>query len=177
MHPLVRLKLIKQKNDMDSTRAYHDSTTTHYTKSELYKLKELGRIFYIQDRLGLDEVSVKIGVPLHTVKKWAAAGGWERMQKNFIVLREEEAASLFEELAELRASIKEKPKGKRFPDAKEAAIRRQLGREIKDLQAAPLLRDVVYACKGVLEFTRKTDLRKAQELAPLMEQYVETLIA
>jgi hypothetical protein len=146
-----------------------------YSKQELDKLKDHAKILYVNDRLTQEEISAKTGVHCNTISRWATAGGWKKLRRNIVLTHGEQIANLLDELIQLNASIREKPEGRQFADSKEADIRRKLVRDIKDLEGSASLTEILYASKGILEFIRKIDLAKAQEIARWIDRYVKSL--
>jgi uncharacterized protein YjcR len=97
-----------------------------HNKAELEKLKDYAKILYTRDKLTQEEVAERTGVHANTINKWVADGNWKKLQRNFILTRQEQLAFMMDELIELNASIMQKPKGKRFADYKETMIRHQM---------------------------------------------------
>jgi len=147
-----------------------------HTKAELEQLKEFAKILYTRDRLTQQEVSLKTGVHFNTINNWVATGNWKKLQRNLSLEREEQLAKMLDELIELNNDIEEKPKGKRYADAKESAIRDRLVRNIKDLQSGPSLFDAVSNCKAVVDFFAATDLAKAREMSDSLDEYVQWIL-
>ena len=150
---------------------------TPYSKDELEKLKDYAKILYTRDRLTQEEVSEKTGLHHNTINKWSVEGGWKKLRRNFVATREEQMARMLDELIELNDKIGERPKGSRYADAKESAIRHRLVSDIKYLETNAALSEVLNTARGLLNFIRKIDLAKAQELSRWIDQYIKSLLA
>jgi len=147
-----------------------------HSKAELEQQKEFAKVLFIKDKLTMEQLSVKIGVHYNTIKKWAAAGEWKKLQRNFMILREEQISGMLDELMELNASIRAKPKGKRFADPKESIVRKRLVSDLKDLGISVELSQAVPVCIALTEFIRKADLAKAQEIIRWINPFIESLM-
>lgn len=147
-----------------------------YTNDELTKLKDYAKILFTRDRLTMEQVSVKTGVHANTVSHWVAEGGWKKLQRNFVLTREEQQANMLDELIQLNASIREKPEGKQFADSKESVIRNKLVQNIKDLEGAASLSQTVDVCKALMYFINAVDHEKAVEMSKWMDQYIKSFL-
>ena len=146
-----------------------------HNKQDLERLKKYAKDLYVNDKLMQDEVSVKTGVHVNTISRWAAAGGWKKLRRNYILTRTEQLANLLDELGQLNASIREKPDGLQFADSKQADIRRKLVRDITTLEGSASIGEACHTAKGILEYIRRRDLSKAQEMAQWMDGYIRSL--
>ena len=146
------------------------------SKEETERLKDYAKTLFTQDRLSQKEVAIKSGISEATISKWVVAGNWSKLQRNFLLTREEQMANLLDELAELNAHIKKKAEGLRFADSKEGDVRRKLIRDIKDLETKASLPEVIASCKGLLDFVRKIDLATAQSFSKLIDGYIKSLL-
>ena len=147
-----------------------------HTRIELEKLKEYAQILYIRDQLTYEEISQKTGVHEKTIDRWATAGSWKKLQRNFPLIREEQVAYLQDELIKLNASIRKRPEDRQFANSKEADVRRKLVRDIKDLGTGISLADIVTVCKNAVDFTCNYDMTKARQLSDLLDPYVQSLL-
>lgn len=144
-------------------------------KEEVERRKNHAKILFIRDGVTTQkELSQKVGISEKTIGKWINEEGWEKLQRNFVLTREEQMANLLDELSELNAFIRLKPEGKRFADAKEGDVRRKLIKDIKELETKALLPDIIHACVGLLDFIRKADLSKAQDLSRFVDAYIKS---
>lgn len=147
------------------------------TKDEIERRKSHAKLLFTRDGITTQkELAQRVGISEKTMGKWINEEKWERLQQNFLLTREEQMANLLAELSEINAFIKRKPEGMRFADAKEADVRRKLIKDIKELETSALLPDIIHACAGLLDFVRKVDLQKAQELARYVDAYVKSLL-
>jgi len=147
-----------------------------HTKVELEQLKEFAKILYTRDRLTQQEVSARTGVHFNTINNWVAAGNWKKLQRNFNLEREQQLAKMLDELIELNNDIGEKPKGKRYADFRESAVRDRLVRNIKDLHTGPSPADAVSNCIAVVDFFANIDMAKARQVSDWLDQYVQSIL-
>ena len=146
------------------------------TRAETEKLKDYAKGLFVNQNLSQKEVATRAGISEHTISKWATDGQWSKLQRNFILTRQEQMACLLDELVEINAFIKTKDAGFRFADAKLGDVRRKLIKDIKELETKAALPEIIAACKGLLDFIRRIDLPKAQELEKLVDGYIKSLL-
>lgn len=144
------------------------------TKEELQRLHDYAKILITQNKLNQTEASKKTGISKVTMNKWYNEGNWGKLQQNFFLTRKERMADLLDELTEFQESIKNKDAGKRFADSKEADVRSKLIKGIKDLETNASLPEIINSCEGLLEFIRKIDLEKAQELVGYVDAFIKS---
>ena len=168
----ARLKAIDVTTPLKNDKNHMNPHTT----DELAKLKEYAKILFTRDRLTMEQVSVKTGVHANTVSHWVAEGGWKKLQRNFVITREEQMANMLDELIQLNASIREKPEGKQFADSKESVIRNKLIQNIKDLEGDASLSQTVDVCKALSNFVNRIDHEKAVEMVNWMDEYIKTFL-
>ena len=147
-----------------------------HPNDESAALKGYAKILFTRDRLSQEEVSVQTGVHANTVNRWVAEGGWKKLQRNFVLTREEQMANMLDELIQLNASIRQKPDGKQFADSKESAVRHKLVRDIKNLETSASLSETINVAKGLVGFIRKIDLEKAKEVCRWADQYIKSFL-
>ncbi|MGB4774747.1 MAG: DDE transposase family protein [Daejeonella sp.] len=145
------------------------------TKDQIEQRKNHAKLLYTREGvITQKELAQRVSISEKTIGLWIKEEGWERLQKNFLLTREEQMANLLDELAQLNAFIKLKPEGLRFADAKEGDVRRKLIKDIKELETKALLPDIIHACAGLLDFIRKADLSKAQELGRYVDAFIKS---
>lgn len=136
--------------------------------------KEWAQTLITKERLSQKEAAAKVGVSTTTMNKWYREEGWEKLQRNFLLTRSEQMAALLDELVEINEHIKTYPEGKRFADSKLGDVRRKLVKDIKELETKAALPEIIHACVQLLEFVRKIDLAKAQELSGLIDAFIKS---
>ena len=146
------------------------------SRADLEKLNGYAKILFVQDKLSQKEISAKTDVSEKTIGKWVAEGNWEKLRKNFVLTRQEQMGNLLDELEELNQVIKDRPKGQRFADSKEADIRRKIIKDIKELETKTNKPEAISACIALLEFIRKIDLKVAQELSKYIDGFIKSLM-
>ena len=148
--------------------------TKRKSKEELDRLRDWAKTLITKEKLTQKETAERIGVTTATMNKWYADGKWENLKKNILLTREEQMIMLQDELVRLNDFISKKPEGTRWADGKEANIRRYLVKDIKDLETKAALPEIIHACQGLLEFVRKVDLAKAQELSKYVDGFIKS---
>jgi transposase len=144
------------------------------TKKELEQLKDHAKLLITREGLTQKEAALRTDISATTINKWYAEGKWDKLQKNILLTRPEQLANLYEELEELNEVIKKREAGKRFADSKEADARRKLLKDIETLEKEASIPEVIHVCSGLLDFVRKVDLKKAQELSKYIDGFVKS---
>lgn len=148
--------------------------TTKRTKKELERLKNHAQLLITREGLTQKEAATRTGISTTTINKWYNEGEWSKLQKNFLLTREEQMANLLNELVAINEHILAKPEGERFADSKLGDVRRKLVKDIKELETKAALPEIIHACTGLLEFIRKVDLDKAQELSKYVDGFIKS---
>jgi uncharacterized protein YjcR len=136
--------------------------------------KDWAKTLITKERLSQKEAAAKVGVSPQTMSKWYKEENWEKLQKNFLLTRSEQMAFMLEELVAINEAVRSKPDGQRFADSKLGDVRRKLVKDIKELETKAALPEVIHACVQLLEFVRKIDLAKAQELSGLIDAFIKS---
>jgi len=136
--------------------------------------KDYAKILITKEKLSQKEAAERVGTSAQTMNKWFNEGGWGKLQKNFLLTREEQMANLLNELVEINEYIQTFDAGQRFADSKLGDVRRKLVKDIKELETKAALPEIIHACTGLLEFVRKVDLEKAQELSKYVDGFIKS---
>lgn len=144
------------------------------SNEETQRLKDYAKVLYIKENINSQtELAQKVGVTPKTIAGWISEGNWERYKRNFLLTRNEQMAILLEELEELNQGIQNKEEGKRFADYKESNIRRNLIKDIKELETKASISEAINALTEFLNFMRKTDLEKSKEISHWVDVFIK----
>ena len=127
-------------------------------------LHEVAKVLFLQGYLQ-KEIAGKLGVSEQSIVRWSKSAHWDNLKKNLVNSKTERLSELYDELAALNKMIRGKEEGQRFPDSKEADVRRKLIRDIAELerkynigQTTVIARDFVVFCKDLdFEFSKKAN--------------------
>jgi DNA-binding XRE family transcriptional regulator len=117
--------------------------------------RDLAKLLYTKNELNRKEVAARVGVNEKTVGKWVEEYGWDDMRKSLLVTREEELRNLLDQLSELNAKIKARPKGERYGDPSEANTQGQITASIRKLTTETGLTEIMDICPKILGFAQK----------------------
>ncbi|MFK8283502.1 transcriptional regulator [Capnocytophaga canis] len=144
------------------------------TNDEKQRLQEYAKLLYVRENItSQTELAQKVGVTVKTIAQWINDGNWERYKRNLVLTRNEQMALLLEELEELNGVIQNKEEGKRYADYKESNIRRNLIKDIKELETKASVSEAINALTGFLNFMRSQNLEKAQEVSHWVDVYIK----
>lgn len=128
------------------------------------ELREVAKVLFMQGYTQ-KEIAAKITVSEQTISKWSKTDHWDNLKKNLVNSKTERLSELYDELMALNAMIKTRNEGFRFPNSKEADIRRKLIRDIADLerkynigQTTVIARDFITFCRDIdFDFSQKAN--------------------
>ena len=144
------------------------------TNDEKQRLQEYAKLLYVRENItSQTELAQKVGVTVKTIAQWINDGNWERYKRNLVLTRNEQMALLLEELEELNNVIQNKEQGKRYADYKESNIRRNLIKDIKELETKASISEAINALTGFLDFMRITDLDKSKEISHWVDMFIK----
>jgi len=144
------------------------------TKEEQEKKKEHAKLLYIKENIDSQkEIADRVGVSEKTISRWIEQEAWRKLKRNIILTREEQMINLMDELAEINESIKNKKEGARFADHKEAQVRRQLVKDIKDLETKAMLPEIINSLTQFLDFVRRQDIDDTKLLAGYVDHFIK----
>jgi len=148
--------------------------TKRRTKKELEKLKGWAKSLITKEGHTQLSAAETVGVSATTMNKWYNEGKWDQLEKNILLTRSEQLANLYKELEQFNAYIQTKDEGFRFADSKEGDARSKLMKNIEQFEEEASLPEIIHSCQGLLEFTRKVDLKAAQELSKYVDGFVKS---
>jgi transposase len=128
------------------------------------ELREVAKVLFMQGYTQ-KEIAGKIKVSEVTISRWAKEDNWDNLKKNLVNSKSERLSELYDELAAFNQMIKSRDIAMRFPNSKEADVRRKLIRDIADLerkynigQTTVIARDFVTFCRDIdFEFAQKAN--------------------
>lgn len=135
--------------------------------------KDWAKSLYVNEKLTQKELAGRVGVSENTISKWVKDEAWEKLRKNIILTREEQLQLMINELEALNTSISKKPPGERFADSKEANIRRNLVKDIKELETKASLAEIIETAKRFTKWLSVSDIKKAKEIADLFDAFIK----
>ena len=135
--------------------------------------KDWAKSLFLNEKLTQKELAARVGVSENTISKWVNEGDWEKLRKNILLTREEQMQLMINELEALNKFIQDKPPGFRFADSKEANIRRNLVKDIKELETKASLAEIIEAGKRFTKWLTISDLKKAREFADLFDAFIK----
>jgi transcriptional regulator with XRE-family HTH domain len=142
----------------------------------LKQKKEWAKLLFIKDNLTQVEISERTGISKNTICKWVNKEKWELEKASLTVTRQEQLGRLYQQIAEKNDDIAKREVGKRFPTSQEADTLNKLASAIEKMERECSLSDVISVSVDFLNWLRKHDLGKAQELSSYFDMYIKDLI-
>jgi len=135
------------------------------------ELREVAKILFMQG-FNQKEIAEKIGVSTVSVNRWSRDDHWENLKKNLVNSKNERLSELYNELAAFNAMIKERPEGERFPNSKEADVRRKLIRDIADLERKYNIGQTTVIARDFIMFCKDIDFEFAQQANDMFDRFI-----
>lgn len=130
-------------------------------------------MLYTRGGLTQKEVAEKVGVSTNTMSRWVKTADWDKLKVSITLTREEQLRRLYMQIAEYNTSIEAREAGKRFPTSQEADAINKLATAIDKLEREVGARDILDVSMKFLDWLRKFDLKKAQELSSLFDAFLK----
>jgi transposase len=137
----------------------------------------LAKVLFTTQKLEQKIVAKKVGISEQTMSKWVNEFGWKVLRNRLLVGKEEVLTNLYEQLEELNTHIKEKPKGERYGNNKEADVLIKLTASIRNLETELAIADIVGAGQRFIKFLQtKGDFETVSEFAELWNDFIQNEI-
>lgn len=135
--------------------------------------KDLAKLLFIKEGLTQKEIAARVDAAESTVSRWAVSENWDKLKISFVVTKEEELSRLYMQLRELNDFIMKRPEGERFVSNKEADTLTKLTAAIRTLETETSLSEIISVTRRFLDWLRKFDLQKAQELSDIFDAFIK----
>ena len=135
--------------------------------------KELAELIYTKGNISQKEVAARVGISENTIGKWVKAGKWDVIKTSITLTREEQLRRLYMQIAEYNTAIESREQGKRFASSKEADAINKLATAIDKLERETGTRDILDVSKKMLDWLRRFDLTKAQDISELFDAFLK----
>jgi transcriptional regulator with XRE-family HTH domain len=145
---------------------------TVMTKQEAAQKRDLAKLLFIHETLTQKEVAARVSVSEVTISKWAKADAWESLKVSITITKEEQLKNLYRQLSAINEEIASRP-DRRFATTAEADTISKLASSIDKMETAIGVSDIISVGKKFLDWVRKFDLRKAQEITPLYDAFIK----
>lgn len=147
------------------------------SSKEKKKAQELLELYYVDRGItNIDELALKVKKTGKTIRKWITELKLDKYKKNIVLTRSEQLRLMLEELEQINASIREKPDGARFADFKLAQVRRQLIKDIKDLETKALVSEHVNSLTVFIDFVKKENTDDALKIGNYANVFIKKLL-
>lgn len=148
------------------------------TAQSKLKKQEILHLYYVDRGItDIEELVQKVGGTAKTIRSWIKELKLDKFKKNLILTRSEQLRLMMEELEQINESIKNQPEGRRFADFKMAQVRRQLIKDIKDLETKALVSEHVNSLTTFIDFIKKENTEDAQKIGNYANQFIKNLLA
>lgn len=148
------------------------------TAQSKIKKQEILHLYYVDKGItDIEELMQKVGGTAKTIRSWIKELKLDKFKKNIILTRSEQLRLMMDELEQINNSIKLQPEGQRFADFKLAQVRRQLIKDIKDLETKALVSEHVNSLTSFIDFVKKDNTEDAQKIGNYANQFIKNLLS
>lgn len=141
------------------------------TKKELEQLRALAKMLFIHESLTQKEISGRIGVSEVTLSKWSNDDNWDSYKVSITITKEEQLKSLYRQLSAMNEAISLREQ--KYATSAEADIISKIANAIEKMETDIGVSDIISVAKKFIDWTRKFDLKRAQELTPLFDAFIK----
>lgn len=147
------------------------------TKDQIEQRKNHAKLLYTREGvITQKELAERVGISEKTIGLWVKSENWEKERSSVILTKEEELRRVYEQLTELNDLIKDRPKGQRYSDSKEADILIKLSATIKNLETDVSVAEAIEVLKKLINLTRKESLPEAKIITKWSDILIKTLL-
>lgn len=137
----------------------------------------LAKILFTREKLDQKVIAKKVGVSEKTIGKWVNDFNWKGLRNYLLVGKEEILSGLYEEMAEMQESIREKKKGERFSDSKMADAKLKLTASIRNLETELAIADLVESGIRFIKYMQKVaSIDQVVEVGELWNSFIQESI-
>lgn len=144
------------------------------TKAELQEKKEFAKILFIREKLSQKEIAQRIDISETTISKWTIEGNWEQLRKSTMLTREEQIASMLNELEMINNEISDSDR--RYATKEQAYVRDTLIQNLQKLETDVSATEVYNVATKMINHYRSIDLDQAKGLTELFDGYLKTIL-
>ena len=118
----------------------------------------LAKILFTSQKLDQKVVAQKVGISENTMSKWVNEFRWKDLRNRLLVGKEEMLNDFYEELAELNEAIRQREKGKRYSNNKEADTKVKLTAAIRNLETDLAISDIIASGIKMVKFMQMKNM-------------------
>ena len=135
--------------------------------------KEWAQQLYVRENFSQIEIASKTGASKQSICKWVKEGQWDKLKASVTITREEQIGNLYRQLEEINNNILNREPGQRVATSKEADTINKLASAIEKMERELGISEIISVSKGLLTWLRSFDVAKAQEIAPIMDNFIK----
>lgn len=135
--------------------------------------KDWAKLLFIGGEMLQKEIAIKVGVTDKTISGWAKEENWEQLRSSLIITKEQELRRIYMQINELNTHIMLRDEGSRFANSKEADTLNKLAATARSLETDTSIAETIEVFKQFLNFIKKDDLVKAQEITKWCDEFVK----
>lgn len=136
--------------------------------------KDHAKTLFINEKLSQKEIATRVTVTEKTIGKWIQVGGWDKLRRSMITVKDENLSTLYKILEAKTKKIEEN--NYELTSSKDTDDLIKLTSAIKKLEVSTSLGEIIDVAKKIGEFVRPIDLEFAQKMTYYFDTYIQTII-
>lgn len=133
---------------------------------------EFARMLYINEKLSQKEIAERVNVSEKTVGKWINVGGWDKMKRSMITVKDEQLSDMYDKLAKLNQTIKTNQEN--LVSNKDVDTISKLTAAINRLEVETSIGETIDVAKKLIDFIRPVDLEFAKKVTTYFDTYIQS---
>ena len=130
--------------------------------------EELAKILFLQGNVTQKEIAQRLKVTEKTVSRWAVNGGWLKLKRSLVIVKDEQLTKLYGMLENLTEDI-----GDKVVTSKDVDAISKLTASIRQLEYDTSVGEIIDVAKKYIEFVRQFDLEFAQKAAGYFDLLIQ----
>lgn len=137
----------------------------------------LAKILYTREQLTAKVVAKRVCVSEKTIGAWVEKFGWKNLRNRLLVSKDQVLNNLYEQLEELNNTIRQRNKGARYGNTKEADILIKYTASIRNLETDLAIADLVEAGIRFVKYLQKVGtIEQVMEVSDMWNSFLQLSI-
>lgn len=141
-------------------------------KDERTRRRALAKMLHVHESLSQKEIAARVGVSEVSISKWNKEDNWDSLKASITITKEEQLKNLYRQLAAINRCIAERD-GNKYATTQEADTISKLANAINKMESDIGVAEKVAVSKKFLNWVRRFDIEKAQEITPLFDAFIK----
>ena len=138
--------------------------------------REWAETLYTKEHLTQKEIATRVEASEKTISAWKEKGQWDKLKANYTITKPQQLQRVYAQINELTTVIEQREEGERYANSREADTLTKLCASAKSLESEAGIAEMVNVFIPFLDFIRKTDLSKSQEISGIIDNFIKSRV-